>query len=105
MTENMIPLSLMIETLRDELENSLLSVKNRALRFELGEIELEMKLAVTQRDTANAGIKLWVLSTGATTNKKLEQLHTVKLKLKPHTSGELVLINDNMQDPGPPIDG
>ncbi|MFF2653912.1 trypco2 family protein [Streptomyces sp. NPDC058045] len=61
----MIDSATVIRELRDELERAVVASEGEALRFELGEIELEVSVALERAGQAGAKVRFWVVETGA----------------------------------------
>ena len=76
---------------------------DRDLRFQLNEIELELKLAVTEDMSGSLGAKLWVVNFDAGGSRKVEQLQTLKLKLQPQVNGGLAIVNKEADTLGQPV--
>lgn len=86
--ESGIPLRQMIQNLRAELNAAMQDGEEQDLRFKLEDVELELKVCTSLEAGANGGVKFWVLNFGANAKAKSEDVHTVKLKLKPVTNGD-----------------
>jgi hypothetical protein len=78
--ERNIPLSEMIQTLRQELLVAVASRDDR-LHLRLDSVELELQVVVTRRAGSEAGIKFSVVSAGAKREKGMDMTHTFKLNL------------------------
>lgn len=78
-----IPLSEMIQTLRSELKVAMKEGGGDELKFEVGEVELELQVRIQNDKEGKGGIKFWVLTAGAGGKKSDETVHTFRLKLKP----------------------
>lgn len=87
MAEDRIPLSSMIQQLRRELEVAQKEGNGKDLRFEVGDIELELQLGVTDETKANGGIKVWVLNANLEGKAASQTVQKVKLKLTPKGAG------------------
>jgi|tagenome__1003787_1003787.scaffolds.fasta_scaffold20979247_3 hypothetical protein len=85
----------MIETLRDELEAARDSGRDRGLQFSVGDIELELQIAVTRRRSAEGGLRISVLSLGGTAGTDRAATHRLKLMLRP-ADGDLV-VHDELE--------
>jgi hypothetical protein len=72
-----------IEVLRKELSESILAAADEELRFEVGQITVEMQLAVERKAEGKAGIKFWVLEFGGKASHGTTQTHKVTIPLKP----------------------
>lgn len=78
-----IPLAGVIRALRRELEEAVTEGEDAAVRFALGEIELELQVAVSSKGGGDAGIKFWVVSLGGRAERGSERTQTLRLKLTP----------------------
>ena len=78
-----IPLSEMIETLREELEEAQKKAKKSDLKFVTESVELELSVAVSKTGTGKGGIKFWVIEAGGEYERTKETTHKFTLKLKP----------------------
>jgi Trypsin-co-occurring domain 2 len=92
-----VPLAEMIETLRQELTAAIKAGADKDLHFELGEIELELQVAVSRRTGLQGGIKISVLSFGADRGKEHASTHTLRLKLQP--AGEVLISKPTEDEP------
>lgn len=78
-----IALSDAIAELRKEIAFARVQGEKEELRFRLGPIELELQVQLEAAGTAQAGIKAWVVSVGASGSLKDIETHRVKLTLEP----------------------
>jgi hypothetical protein len=90
MAENKLPaegadigLAEMIESLRSELQVSLEAGSKKGVQFDLEKVELELKVAVSRKGRAEAGIAFWVVKAGANVEGGRDAAHTFKLTLMP----------------------
>lgn len=81
--ERNIPLSEMIQTLRNELYVSLYEARGHQLRFRVESVELELQVAVSRETEAGGGIKFWVVNAAGKHKSGSQDHHTFKLKLQP----------------------
>ena len=72
-----------VEALRKELSESILAAEGEALRFEVGQITLEMQVAVERKAEGSAGIKFWVVELGGKGTIGTTETHKVTIPLKP----------------------
>lgn len=91
-----------IKALRAELNEAMAREKDEPLRFALGEVTLDMQLAITKDADADFGVRFWVLSLGAKGSAAREATHRVTLSLQPvvaNADGTLrpALIADNVR--------
>ena len=78
-----VPLSDMIETLRRELETSMARGAGQAVVFDIDKVELELKVAVSQKAKGEGGLSFWVIKASASLEGQSDTVHTFKLSLKP----------------------
>lgn len=78
-----VPLAEMIKTLRSELQSAQSDASATDLRFKIEKVDLELKVAVTGKGTADAGVKFWVVNAGGKFEKAGETAHTFRLTLTP----------------------
>ena len=72
-----------IRALRSELTSAMMSGADERLHFELGEVQLEVTLAITREGSGDAGIRFGVVSFGAKGGLKDETTHHLTLSLQP----------------------
>lgn len=82
-----IPLSDMIETLRNELQRSMEIGAGQKVAFVIEKAELELKVAVTQKAKGGAGIAFWVVKADAGIEDQRDFAHTFRLTLHPVSGG------------------
>lgn len=91
---NKIELSTMLSALRTELFASQQEAKDKAIKFKVEDVELEIQLAVAKEDKIGAGVKFWVLNASGDFKETSQVTHKIKLKLKPETaSGDSIKVN------------
>jgi hypothetical protein len=78
-----VPLSDMIETLRAELQRSMQRGAGQTVAFAIDKAELELKVAVSQKGKAGAGIAFWVVKAEAGVEDQRDFAHTFRLTVKP----------------------
>lgn len=78
-----VPLSEMIETLRQELQRSIDRGQGQAVAFEIEQVELELKVAVSRKAKGEGGVAFWVVKAGAAVEGQRDLGHTFKLTLRP----------------------
>jgi hypothetical protein len=79
----MIELSTIIRELRAELTTAIDAARDEPLQLELGQIELEVTVAVTQEDALGGKVRFWVLELGADLKDSSASTQRVKLTLQP----------------------
>ncbi len=65
MAEASIGLADAVKALRAELNVAIKRAAGEAVRFEMGEVEMEFLVAIEKTEGADAGIRFWVVSIGA----------------------------------------
>jgi Trypsin-co-occurring domain 2 len=78
-----VPLSDMIEKLRAELQESMQRGAGQTVAFAIDKAELQLKVAVSQKGKAGAGIAFWVVKAEAGIEGQRDFAHTFKLTLRP----------------------
>lgn len=78
-----IPLSEMIESLRQELAVAVEKGKGQAIGFEVQDAELEVELVATKSTEAGGGVKFWVVNAEGKASVAEETTHRLKLRLRP----------------------
>lgn len=104
-----IPIALAIQSLRQELSQALIEGEGKALRFELGPVELEFQVEVSwetgTKGSAKGGVNFGIVSLGeaageAEARRLKGRTHTIKLALNPVShQGSNVRISDDIIDP------
>ena len=80
---NKIGLRETLEALRIELSESILSSQGKDIRFEVGEIELEVQFVVEKSKDGKGGLKFWVVEMGGGISEKNATVQKLKIPLKP----------------------
>jgi hypothetical protein len=78
-----IPLSEMIESLRQELAVAMAKGKGQSLRFEVGSAELEVEFVAKRSKAGDVGVKFWVVTTKGQIAAEDLVTHRFKLSLTP----------------------
>ena len=76
-----------IRALRRELISAMESGIDEPLHFELGPVQLEVTLAITQEGSGDAGVRFGVVSFGAKGDLKDATTHHLTLSLQPLVKG------------------
>lgn len=79
----MIELAAMIRDLREELERAVVAGAGEALQFQLGEIELEMAIAVERSGEVAGKVRFWVVDLGGHAGVDASNTQRLKLSLTP----------------------
>ena len=80
---NKVGLRETLEALRVELSQSILASEGEQIRFEVGDIELEVQFVVEQSKEGKGGLKFWVVEMGGGVTNKDTITHRIKIPLKP----------------------
>ena len=83
MAINNVGLRETLEALRVELSKSILASEGEQIRFEVGDIELEVQFVVEQSKEGKGGLKFWVVEMGGGVTNKDTITHRIKIPLKP----------------------
>ena len=78
-----IGLEEMIAALRRELIASIVASQGEGLRFEVGEVTVEIHVEVERSANVKGGIKFWVVELGGSDGRKDKSIHKVTIPLKP----------------------
>ena len=96
-----IPLFEMLQTLRQELAASATVTQCEPLRFQVEELELELRVQVSDERSKGGKFGFWVVEAGGDDQRTRQDVHVFKLKLKPEQE---LLVNDTVsgrpQQPG-----
>ncbi|MGI0493293.1 trypco2 family protein [Alkalinema pantanalense CENA528] len=80
---NRLGLEETIGALRRELVASSYASQGEGLRFEVGEVTVELHVEVERSLEAKSGIKFWVVELGGGGGEKDKSIHKVSIPLKP----------------------
>jgi hypothetical protein len=72
-----------VRQLRTELDEALADAEGERLRFELGTVELSLRVTVGRAAEPGARVRLWVIEAGADAHISREAAHEVRLVLTP----------------------
>ena len=89
LTENLnknIPLSEMIESLRQELAVALALGEGKSVRFTVDNAELEVELVARRTLEGGGGVKFWVVTADGKAAVTDSEKHRFKISLKPISS-------------------
>jgi hypothetical protein len=99
MAHEKFPLQQMIKSLRLQLEQAIVDGQQSDLRFEVGTIELELKVVATSEAGVDGGLGWSILKFGAKSSEKDENVHTLRLTLAPRTKvGETLSLSGKIRD-------
>lgn len=73
----------MLRQLRKELNEAIDDAADERLRFELGPIDLSLKVTVGKEANPGAKIRFWVVEAGADAKVSRESIQEIKLVLNP----------------------
>ncbi|MEV0522755.1 trypco2 family protein [Streptomyces sp. NPDC050439] len=98
-----LELTTVVDAIRDQLADSMSRSMGQRVQFELGDIELEFSVSVTEDDRREGNVKVWVIGAGGSQGSSTATAHRVKLVLKPRDteSGAPPHISDSSVT-GPP---
>lgn len=87
-----------VDAIRLQLSEAMVRAEGQRLQFELGDIEMEFAVAITQEARAGGGVKVWVINAGVSGAITSSANHRVKVTLKPKDmeSGQPPLISDKL---------
>ncbi|WP_131736068.1 trypco2 family protein [Actinomadura roseirufa] len=88
-----------VEAVRGQLARAA-TADGKGLKFEVGDVELEFTVVLTSEAKANAGVKVWVLSAGASAGYGEAVTQRIKVALKPvdERTGRPPRISDKVQE-------
>jgi hypothetical protein len=67
-----------LEALRIEISKSILLSEGKEIRFEMGEIELEMQVVIEKSKDVKGGVKFWVVEMGGGMATKDSITHKIR---------------------------
>jgi Trypsin-co-occurring domain 2 len=76
-----IPLADLIDAIRGELEIAAVNARDQELQFEVENVQLEVDVTTTGTRQAEGGIKVWVLTIGASGSRSNSATQRVTLNL------------------------
>ncbi|MCP4407995.1 MAG: hypothetical protein GY807_09610 [Gammaproteobacteria bacterium] len=82
-----IKLSEMLVNLRQELVEAQKIAAKEDLKFNVGDIEVELQFTTTMEAQGKGGVKFWVYNAEAGGKLSSQTLHKIKLSLKPELPG------------------
>lgn len=94
----LVPLASFVKQLRMDLEDALREGQGHAVRFEIGDIQLELQVEVTRTSDGSIGISIPLfvpLSAEAKKVRESRSSQTLRLSLKPQTTDRQPLIIDD----------
>jgi hypothetical protein len=83
-----------IDGIRAQLSRAVEQAEGHRLQFELGDVELEFTVSITQDSKAEGGIRVWVLNIGGSAGESVAGTQRLKITLKP---------KDTMTDRSPQV--
>jgi NTP-dependent ternary system trypsin peptidase co-occuring protein len=72
-----------IDALRAQLTAAVERSRGQRVQFELGEVEIEFTVSLSRDAKAEGGVKIWVLSLGASGARSSAAVQRLKVTLKP----------------------
>lgn len=95
--DNRIDLTDAITSLRRDLERAIAAGSKQDLRFEVGEIQLQLQVEIETSKEVGGGIKAWIVEATAGAQKSTTVGHTVTIPLTPiHGDGDRVLTGESV---------
>jgi Trypsin-co-occurring domain 2 len=82
-----LELASVVRQLRAELNEALDEAEGERLRFELGPVELSLRVTVGREAAPGAKIRFWVIEAGADAKISREAVQDIKLVLAPRDMG------------------
>jgi len=79
-----VELAELIGQLRAELTTAMAEGGGEDLRFELGDVELELNVKVAKEVKSGAKVRFWVVDAGVDGKVAADSGHVIKLTLTPH---------------------
>ena len=83
-----VELADMIEQLRHDLSTAMHEGDGKDLRFEAGEVELELTVGVERSLKPGVKVRLWVFEAGASAQASSAVTQRIKLTLKPRAAAD-----------------
>ena len=78
-----VELASVVRQLRAELNEALADAQGERLRFELGPVEMSLRVTVGQEGGAGAKVRFWVIEAGVDARVSREAVQEIKLVLTP----------------------
>ncbi len=78
-----VELASVVRQLRAELDEALADAEGERLRFELGPVEMSLRVTVGQEGGAGAKVRFWVIEAGADAKLSRDSVQEIKLVLTP----------------------
>lgn len=79
----MIELTTVVKELRSQLTKAVDEALDEEIRFELGPIELELSVVVTQEDNVSGKIHFWIIGVDGNSKDTASSTQRIKLTLQP----------------------
>lgn len=81
--ESKIALKDLVTHLRSELVEATSAAEGQVLRFGVESVDIELKVQVTRSDSAEGGVKFWVVNAGASLKDDDVVTQALKIRLTP----------------------
>jgi hypothetical protein len=96
MRDKDLPLTEVVESVREQLTELMRESADKELLFEVGHVELSLGVEVSRSAGASGKAKFWVVEAGVDGTVGRKATHTVKVRLEPKVtaSGERVMVAD-----------
>lgn len=87
-----------VDAIRAQLSNAMVRAEGQRLQFELADVELELEVAITRESSVDGGVRVWVISAGASGALTASATHRVKVTLRPKdmNSGQAPVISEQL---------
>lgn len=92
-----------VNKLREDIGTLSEQTKDASIRFNVNEVEVELKTVIEEVRGGEGGFNLSVLKFGGKFDDKSSDIQTIKLKLKPVINNELEDGNENAQNDDPDV--
>jgi S-adenosylmethionine synthetase len=79
--ETSVPLSDLVEAVREELQEASLKGRGSALQFEIDKVEIAAQVEAVRAHEGGGGLKVWVVSLGGKASSENTSTHTVTLTM------------------------
>ncbi|MER5644744.1 trypco2 family protein [Streptosporangium sp. NPDC002524] len=84
--DEVIELTTVVKALRSQLTKAVDEAPHEEIRFELGPIELEFSVVVTQEDNVGGKIHFWILGVDGSSKETASSTQRIKLTLQPKSA-------------------
>lgn len=83
---------------RAQLSEAMRAAEGERLQFELGDVEMEFTVTMSQEAKVDGGVKVWVVNAGGSKATTTGTTHKIKVTLKPRDrqSGQPPIVADHL---------